>query len=305
MFSNKRHIEIDGEGWSWIEGDDDANVSVIVTFPDASRWLCHFYTLKNIQSIREDMINRGNCKYMWPAANPLVIVDTISRRHIEEVVDDSIKDGSFRLLFEYFGAASEYDRMGLPEGFLAADAKIESPEIVLRHAGDLHQLLVQSTEEVRRKVKHWLFGEPNAMQETYMLGYLYRLEEKGIHATLERDKAQELRDRWEWLFARGIDQTFKKEIYLEQYLWHLFSYKKLSGLAEAEAEDAFHTQDKGECYLFYQNRDHVLYIADASRLTADLLRMEQDVYVVDRDFRWTYVNTHESDLGPYFYLREQ
>ncbi|WP_372512763.1 DUF4275 family protein [Bacillus salipaludis] len=26
-----------------------------------------------------------------------------------------------------------------------------------------------------------------------------------------------------------------------------------------------------------------------------------DVYVVDKDFSWTYIQTHEVDEGPYFY----
>jgi hypothetical protein len=305
MFSNKRHIEIDGEGWSWIEGDDDANVSVIVTFPDTSRWLCHLYTLKNIQSIREDMLSRGSRKYMWPAAKPLVIVDTISRRHIEDVVDDSIKDGSFRLLFEYFGAVSEHDRKSLPEGFLAADAKIESPEIVLRHAGDLRQLLEQSSDAVRETVKHLLFAEYDSFMESYTLQFIVKLEDNGIIAMMEKGKGKELRDKWERFFARGMDISAKAEIHMEQYLWHLFSYEKLPCLMNEDAEKGFHELEKRECYIFYQGREQVLFVSNGTKLTADILRREQDVYVVDSDFEWTYVNTHEADLGPYFYHREQ
>ncbi|MDQ0060115.1 DUF4275 family protein [Paenibacillus harenae] len=300
MFPKKRHIHIDG--WGWEEDNDHAQVSVIVTFPDASRWLCHFYTLKCIQSIREDMLRTGNRIFMF-AANPLVIVDTISRKHIEEVVDESIGDGTFDLLFEYFGAVSEHDREQLPEGFLPSDAKIESIEIPRRSVADVQRMMQQSSEAVRQTAKQWIFGDPNAMVETLMIGYMFRLEERGIAATLERDKGQELRDRWEWLFARGLDKEFKRDIYLEQYLWHLFSYERLSFLEKEEAEEAFRSQEKQECYLFYQNRDHALYISDASLLTADDLRTEQDIYVVDRDFRWTYVQTHESDFRPYFYQR--
>ena len=27
---------------------------------------------------------------------------------------------------------------------------------------------------------------------------------------------------------------------------------------------------------------------------------EEDIYVVDKEFTWTYVNTHERSCGPYF-----
>lgn len=302
MFSKKRHIYIDGEGQWWTEGEDNANVLVVVTFPDASRWLCHFYTLKNIQSIREDMLRSGNRKYMW-TSNPLVIVDTISRKHIEEVVDESIESGTFELLFEYFGAVTDHNREQVPAGFLSDGAKIESAEIVSRNAGVLYSMLEQSSESVKQTVKNWLFGDRDKMIEAWMLDYIVILEDRGIAAELERDKGRELREKWERLFARGLDAAARKEIYMDQFLWHLFSYRKLPCLAGREAEEAFDRLDKRECFIVYQNRDHALHVADASRLTADDLRGEQDVYVVDAGFTWTYANTHESDLGPYFYKR--
>ncbi|WP_337099993.1 DUF4275 family protein [Paenibacillus sp. YIM B09110] len=303
MFSNKRHIDIDGEGWSWTEGDDDANVSAIVTFPDASRWLCHFYTLKNIQTIREDTLSLSNRKYMW-AANPLIIVDTISREHIEEVVDESIQSGTFHMLFEYFGEASELERKELPVGFLNDDARI-NPEIVMRQIGRVRQLLEQSSDAVRETVKHLLFAEHDSFMESHTLQFIVTLEDNGIITMMEKGKGQELRDKWARLFARGMDISARMEIHMEQYLWHLFSYEKLPCLMNEDAEKAFHELEKRECYIFYQGREQVLFVPDGTKLTADILRREQDVYVVDSSFEWTYVNTHESDLGPYFYHRKQ
>ncbi|WP_241158473.1 DUF4275 family protein [Cohnella candidum] len=31
--------------------------------------------------------------------------------------------------------------------------------------------------------------------------------------------------------------------------------------------------------------------------------MKQDIYIVDKDFTWTYIVTHESILGPYYCRR--
>ncbi|MET0960058.1 MAG: DUF4275 family protein, partial [Psychrobacillus psychrotolerans] len=56
---------------------------------------------------------------------------------------------------------------------------------------------------------------------------------------------------------------------------------------------------------FYQNSDYALIIENATFITAcDFVQKddynEGDIFVVDKDFTWTYVNTHETSLGPYF-----
>ncbi len=40
--------------------------------------------------------------------------------------------------------------------------------------------------------------------------------------------------------------------------------------------------------------------ATATNLKASDFDMEQDVYVVDSEMRWTYIHTHEIVCGPYF-----
>ena len=57
-----------------------------------------------------------------------------------------------------------------------------------------------------------------------------------------------------------------------------------------------------ECYRFYkeyppqdQPRIKAISMAEVPSLPDDL-----DWYLVDKDFTWTYVHTHEEDCGPYF-----
>lgn len=84
-------------------------------------------------------------------------------------------------------------------------------------------------------------------------------------------------------------------------MWHLFSYEKKSCLLDKQANAAFQEEEKKECYLFYQHSDDALILENASSLNASDLSSEQDVYVIDKKFTLTYVNTHESGwLGPYF-----
>jgi Domain of unknown function (DUF4275) len=43
-----------------------------------------------------------------------------------------------------------------------------------------------------------------------------------------------------------------------------------------------------------------MIIENANKIKAEDFIDEEDVYVVDREFKWTYVKTHEEEYGPYF-----
>jgi hypothetical protein len=113
-----------------------------------------------------------------------------------------------------------------------------------------------------------------------------------------------LRNQWEHHFANHLSDDEKRSIYLNVahgYLWHLFSYGKKACLEGDRAEKAFNEEPKKACFLFYQHSDDAFILENSSMLTADDLLNEMDVYVVDKEFTWTYVRTHETGwCGPYF-----
>ena len=116
-----------------------------------------------------------------------------------------------------------------------------------------------------------------------------------------------LRKQWENNFTDHLSIEEKKSIHLHDtydecgYLWHIFSFEKRDNLSGGEAEEAFNNEDKEDCYIFYQRSDTALIIERANMLTAHELANESDIYVVDRQFKWTYVVTHEKEYcGPYF-----
>ena len=85
----------------------------------------------------------------------------------------------------------------------------------------------------------------------------------------------------------------------------MFSYRKRQCLTGEEAEQAFNNENKKSCYIFYQHINDVLILENADGFNANDLMEESDVYVVDKDFNWTYVKTHEDGwLGPYFSRRD-
>lgn len=116
-----------------------------------------------------------------------------------------------------------------------------------------------------------------------------------------------LRKQWEDSFANHMNPKEKSAIYLHDnngacgYLWHLFSYEKRDCLKGEEAEQAFNDEKKNSCYIFYQHTDDALILEEAAAFNANDLLGEIDVYVVDKEFNWTYVKTHEVGwCGPYF-----
>lgn len=114
------------------------------------------------------------------------------------------------------------------------------------------------------------------------------------------------RKRWEDAFVNHLGEHEKERIYLYGdryccgYLWHVFSNDKKPHLMQGAANEAFNTKKKTTCYVFHQRLPQVLVIEQAAALKALHFEWEEDVYIVDDDFTWTYVVTHESDYGPYY-----
>lgn len=121
-----------------------------------------------------------------------------------------------------------------------------------------------------------------------------------------------LRKQWEESFANHLSNKEKESIYLYEedglcgYLWHLFSYERRKCLKEEQADIAFNKEIKKSCYVFYQHLDDAFILENASFITAEDFVNEEDVYVVDKEFSWTYVKTHETGwCGPYFSKKDK
>jgi len=144
-----------------MEGLEDAQVDVVVTFPDSTKWISNFYTIKCIESMRKDYFLNGHCLNgaYWCASSPIIIVDRITRDRIEQVIDELIEKGGFQDLFDYFGAVQEEERIQqeYPENFFDQNAKLD-PSFVTYHANQLAQMLDQSSDEVRETVLKDLLG---------------------------------------------------------------------------------------------------------------------------------------------------
>ena len=109
----------------------------------------------------------------------------------------------------------------------------------------------------------------------------------------------------DWIINFVPDVVLKtNDIYIDRFLWHVFSYGKRACLSGEKAVTAFLSQNKSQCYIFFQHHDDAYYLENAENLSPADFAGLFDVYVTSQRFNWTYVLTHESDLGPYFYHKK-
>ena len=124
---------------------------------------------------------------------------------------------------------------------------------------------------------------------------------RGIIFEKSELSSSQLKDKWKQAFIKDLTEEIKREIYIHQFLWHTFSYDKLDAKEKSKARQAFNRKKKSSVYVFFQNKEETYYIANAQNLKASDFDYDYDVYILDESFKWTYIRTHESMCGPYYY----
>ena len=119
----------------------------------------------------------------------------------------------------------------------------------------------------------------------------------------------ELAKKWLSVFGADVEPELVQERVTSygNYLWHLFTWGNVPCLEGADARKAFDSLSFTEAIRFYDGYDnHIENITEVGKLSAEELDQDfgNDVYIVAKDFSWTYVRTHERDCcGPYFCLK--
>ena len=131
---------------------------------------------------------------------------------------------------------------------------------------------------------------------------------------------EEFEKKWLKKFVPDLTQEQYESCYLNQFLWHVFSYGMipkdvvLTGEAAGAAYDAADKEGAITIQL-----DKVMSALNKRKVkdiqTAEIaekykkskaVNKVQELYVVDKDWKWTYVSTHENGwCGPYFYKIDQ
>lgn len=138
--------------------------------------------------------------------------------------------------------------------------------------------------------------------------YEYAQHGKAVAArglTVAEVPGEEVKRLWEDLFSSGISEAEKEAIHYDEFRWHLFSYEKRPALSGSNADRAFELCQKGSVFVFFQHTDKAYRIENAHLISPDDFNMDipspwTDAYLFDPEHHWTYIHTHEGDLGPYF-----
>ena len=120
-------------------------------------------------------------------------------------------------------------------------------------------------------------------------------------------KFKVIKERWLDTFAEGAPEADLGKHVLSQaegtnYLWHVFSYKMVPCLEGEEAVAALKTVNWQNVYLLDEGLwggEPVIQRVEGP-VDQTFFAGKQDVYLVDKEFTWTYVHTHEATCGPYF-----
>lgn len=112
----------------------------------------------------------------------------------------------------------------------------------------------------------------------------------------------------QWLrhFAKDVNKKNREKCFVNDFIWHIFSYELLEEgtyLVGDAARAAYDDAEKNDCIfcdMYGQNgvSDKMLTEYSSSKeIDSKII----ELYVVSKDYSWTYIKTHENDLcGPYF-----
>lgn len=119
----------------------------------------------------------------------------------------------------------------------------------------------------------------------------------------------EFKKQWISHFANNISNSFlqKKVLGQGQFIWHIFSFKKVDEknfLQGDVARNAFDEVNRRGAEYFNQDENRPSIHKLSKEMDSKYIDDFSEFYVVAEDWSWTYIKTHEEDCGPYFYKKE-
>lgn len=154
---------------------------------------------------------------------------------------------------------------------------------------DLLDTIMEKVEEYNQHITEYEYAQKRL-----------ELVNRGV-VFLPLDNSSTIKKNWSRLFASSVGKDEKRKIAYEKYKWHIFSFEKVNALTKSKARQAFNKCKKEKVYMFYQHSDQALLIENANLLKAEDFDLDYDIYIYDPMHKWTYIHTHESECGPYFY----
>lgn len=120
---------------------------------------------------------------------------------------------------------------------------------------------------------------------------------------------QKFTNQWLRHFALELSKEDFQKYVKDQYIWHVFSWKliPLDNLLTGDAaRQAFNGANKADCLCCDAFGSGVSDSLLSHYDTAEKIDKATEFYVVDKNYTWTYIKTHEGDhCGPYFFRKDR
>lgn len=133
-------------------------------------------------------------------------------------------------------------------------------------------------------------------ENKYFFQIIYSLE---INKSKEKKELlTKVVELWKSIFIEK-----RKVPYVDQYLWHVFSYKMKKHLEKDKALNELKSQFPTKTYIFNETLTYLIECSDCVPII-ELRNFMDDVYICHHNMKWTYVLPHEMpEIGPFFAIK--
>ncbi|MCF6352072.1 MAG: DUF4275 family protein [Cyclobacteriaceae bacterium] len=102
-------------------------------------------------------------------------------------------------------------------------------------------------------------------------------------------------EKWKKKFIANKDAP-----HLNEYLWHIFSFRSTKSIEGELATKEYLNQWKSTVLIFNEDREYLIECVN-SIPKIEMNESFDDIYITHSNMKWTYVITHEiPDIGPFF-----
>ncbi len=246
-----------------------------------------------------------------PKMELLTVEEFVQNGCADEREDPRINVGIFQFAFQC--EDDEFNRIpeDMPSGFICVRFWCEEMKWLLSEKPEVMMFEQPKFWEIFKKFKIWLDwkkSEAMMFKETRN-EFIKTFQRLGIkYMELNKREYRKYKKNWVSFYspkdADRKDQKEIKKICLSKkmgtpFLWHLFTYEFLK--PEENASELFDVADKKIC-VFLSNLEEIGFIiSGADGLTSEVVSNFIDVTMFSLDFSWTYCQTHEEYIGPFFY----
>lgn len=107
-----------------------------------------------------------------------------------------------------------------------------------------------------------------------------------------------IKDKYISIFFENLTKEEKDEIWFWQYMWHAFSYNKVESKKGNKAIESLRKHKSNDVYIIFQRNEEVLEEKNVTyeQIYNNVLdnKWDTDCYIIDKNFKWTFVLTHET-----------